>query len=114
MTPKAALNVLLGLLLLIALSAGFFAVRSYNKAVETAAALPELRKELAAAQAAHAALAEEVVKRSEIDRLLRAERAATNQRLNEVSASDTAAGDYLRTRIPDDVRRALVGDDAAL
>lgn len=114
MTPKAALNTLLSLLLVIALSAGFFAVRAYNAAVEQAARVSGLEDELKQERAAREALTREVVQRAEFDRELRRVRTQITNRIHEVSNEDSPAGDYLRTRIPDGVRDAIRGGPDAV
>lgn len=57
-------------------------------------------------------LSEEIVRRAEVDRMIRAARQDINIRLDEVQHEDPAARPYLREPIPDSVRRAYLDDQA--
>lgn len=102
MNPKAALNTLLALLLVIAVAAGAFAVRAYNKAIETAALVPDLQRQIDSFANAQ----KEVVQRASFDAEVRTKRAASSHRIETVSREDSDDGAYLRERIPDRVRDA--------
>lgn len=106
MTPKAALNTLLALLLCIAVGAGVWATRSYNKAITTAAEVTTLREQMADLQRSHRTLAAEAIRRREFDDALRKARAESTHRIETISREDSDDGAYLRQRIPDRVRDA--------
>jgi Tfp pilus assembly protein PilO len=106
MTPKAILNCIAGVLLLVALGAGGYAVWSYQRMAKEVAELAPLKNQVAELQQQQTLLSAEFVKRSEFDSALRDARQSIHISLDKVTNEDPAARDYLGERIPDSVRHA--------
>lgn len=58
-------------------------------------------------------LSAEIVRRADVDRMIRDARQTTTIRLDEVQDEDPVARPYLGEPIPDSVRRAYLGGDEA-
>ncbi len=111
MTPKAALNTLLGLLLLICISAGFFAVRAYNKAIELRPQLDQLRADYNSLSAQYAESEAQHTKRTKQDQGIRDKRSSIQQKLKRTADETPAVADYLNQPIPSGVRDAFREDE---
>lgn len=103
-------------LVLVVLGVGGYLTWNYRhmtRALATAdARIDRAEANAAALQRNYETLSAEIVSRAEIDALIRADRQATNQRLDEVQHEDPIARPYLGERIPDSVRGAYLGDEA--
>lgn len=101
---------------LLVLGAGGYFAWSYNsmaKRIATAEGrIGQAEADAEALRRDYETLSQEIVRRTEVDRLIREARTATNIRLDEVQHEDPVARPYLREPIPDSVRRAYLDDQA--
>lgn len=109
MTPLSYLQLALGLLLIGAGAAGILSYRHLAAKAATAdTRIAQAEANAASLQRQFDTLSEEVVRRAEFDRALRAARAATSRNLDTATREDPASADYLQQPIPQRVRDAYL------